>query len=120
MTIVIDDFSEAEDIVVVESCRGDECGIKADQSVTVVHEGLVVQRRNWETFLLVTWKNPCDEELEEKVARVNLPRVCIWAGVLARDLLGIFLNHMEGWNHTFATCPHIRHRNGLISSTEAG
>jgi len=35
--------------------------------------------------LLVTRKNPCDEELKKEISRINLPGVSIRAGILERE-----------------------------------
>ncbi len=69
---------------VVQTKGRNEGDIKADQSVAVILEGLVVERWDWQAFLLVTGQNPCNKELEEEIARVNFPRVEVWASVLGR------------------------------------
>lgn len=82
MAVVVDDLGEAEDVEVVQRGGGDESHVEAGQGVAVVHEGLVVERGDGETFLLVSGENPSNEELEEKVARVDFPGVRVRAGVL--------------------------------------
>jgi len=82
MTIVVDDLSEPKNMVVVQSGSGDDGRVQANESVAVVHECLVAEGRDGETFLLVTGKNPCDEKLEKKVAREDLPCVRVGTRVL--------------------------------------
>lgn len=86
MPVIVDDFREPEYVEVVQGCRSDKGRVKTAQRVAVVHESLVVERWHWETFLLIAGKDPCNEELEEKVASIDFPRVCIWAGILEETL----------------------------------
>jgi hypothetical protein len=71
-------------VEVVQAEGRDEGDIKADHCVTIVHEGLVVERWDWHAFLLVPGQNPCNKELEEEIAGVNFPSVEVWASVLDR------------------------------------
>ena len=54
------------------------------ERVAIVHEGLVVERRDRETFLLVSGQNLRKEELERDIARIDFPRVEIGASILRR------------------------------------
>lgn len=61
VTIVVNDFSEAEDASPVENEGNNNGGIPALNSVAVIHEGLVSKGRDGETLLLKSGKNPSDE-----------------------------------------------------------
>ena len=84
MAEIVDYFSEAEDMEIVNREGCDEGDIEADQSIAVVHESLVVERRDRQPFLFITGKNPGDEELEEEIARIDFPGVPIGACILRR------------------------------------
>jgi len=77
--VVVDECGKAEDVVVVEDESGDDVEVHAEIRVAVVHEGLVAQRGDGKTFLLVSGNDEGDEELEEKVATVDFP--CVEVGI---------------------------------------
>lgn len=72
---IVDYFGEAEDVENVEDKSADEGDIKTDEGIAVIFKGLVIERRDWHAFLLISGEYPGDEKLEKKVARVDLPRV---------------------------------------------
>ena len=82
VTEIVDYFGEAKDMEIVNREGCDEGDIEADQSVAVVLESLVVERRDRHAFLFITGKNPGDEELEEEIARIDFPCVEVGARIL--------------------------------------
>ena len=82
VAVVIDDFREAEYVVVVEDRGGDEGAVDREESITIVHEGLVSQRWHRQAFLHITWHDPRKEELVENETGIHLPRVKVRARIL--------------------------------------
>ena len=76
-SVVVDERSKTENVEVVQEAHGEDVDIHADIRVAVVHEGLVAQGGDGETFLLVSGDDEGDEELEEEEARVELPCVSV-------------------------------------------
>ena len=58
MSVVINNFSKAEDMEVVKTGGGNHCRVEGCQSIAFVHEGLVSERRDGETFLHVSGHDP--------------------------------------------------------------
>ena len=84
MTVVVDDFREPENVVVVEHGSGGHRDIDGPEGIAVVHQRLVTKRRDRESFLLVAWHDPSKEELVDDEASVNLPGIAIRASILSR------------------------------------
>ena len=82
MSVVVNDFREAKNVVVVEHGSGDHRGIDGPKSIAVVHQCLVTKRRDRQSFLLVTWHNPSKEELIDDETSVNLPGIGIRTSIL--------------------------------------
>ena len=61
VSIIVDDLSQAEDVVVVQASRCDHGGVKRPEGVALVHQGFVAQRRDWEAFLHKSRHNPSQE-----------------------------------------------------------
>lgn len=61
MTIVVDDFCQAEDVVVVQDSGSDQGDIEADESIAVVVQCLVVQGGHGEAFLGVARHDESNE-----------------------------------------------------------
>jgi hypothetical protein len=61
VSIIVDDLSQAEDVVVVQAGRCDHGGVKRPEGVALVHQGFVAQRRDWEAFLHKARHNPSQE-----------------------------------------------------------
>ena len=79
---VVDDLSHAEDARSVQDGSSDHSDVDAAVRVALVHEGLVAEGRDRQTFLHVARYHPCEEELIDDEASVDLPRVRIRARVL--------------------------------------
>ena len=84
MAVIIDDFGEAEYVVVVKDGGGDEGTVDREDCVTVVHESLVSQRWHWQAFLHIAWHDPRKEELVENETGIHLPRIEVRAGILGK------------------------------------
>ena len=82
MTIVGDDFCEPEDVKIVEQSSSDHRDVDGPESIAVVRQRLVSKRRDWESFLLVTWHNPSEKELIDDETGVNLPGIAIRTSIL--------------------------------------
>lgn len=82
MPVVVNDFCEPENVVVVEHGGSDHRDIDGPESIAVVHQCLVTKRRDRKSFLLVTWHNPSQEELIDDETSVNLPGIGIWTSIL--------------------------------------
>jgi len=79
---VLNDRGEVENVGKVENTGECDAEVEALVGVAVVHEGFVAERRNREAFLLESRDDPCDEELEEEVRRVDFNGPRGWARVL--------------------------------------
>ncbi len=86
VTIVVDDFSEAENTSPMEEEGDNNGGIPTLNGVAVVHEGLVSERRDGKTLLLESRENPSNEQLEEEIARVHFPRIKVGACILEKTI----------------------------------
>ena len=82
MAVVVYDFGEAEYVIVVKDCGGDEGEVDGVERVAVIHESLVSQRWDRQSFLHIAWHDPCKKELVENEAGIHVPRVQVRAGVL--------------------------------------
>lgn len=82
VAVIIDDFREAEYVVVVKDRGGEEGAVDRVECITVVHEGLVSQRRHGQAFLHITWHDPRKKEFVENEAGIHLPRIEVRARIL--------------------------------------
>ena len=85
VAIVVNDFCEAEYVIVVKDRSGDEGKVDRKESVAIVHESLVAKRWHWQALLHITRHNPGKKELVENEARIYFPRIEIWAGILNQN-----------------------------------
>ena len=76
VAVVVDDLGEAEEAGEVEAGCDDHRGVDRGERVAVVGEGPVAEGGDGEALLLEAGKDVGEEELEENVARVDLPGVC--------------------------------------------
>ena len=67
---VFDDSSETVEAGGVENGTGDEGDVERGERVTLVHQGLVSERRNRQTFLHITGHEDSQQELEDHQATV--------------------------------------------------
>ena len=58
MSVVVNNFSKAEDMEVVKTSGSNHCRVERCQGIAFVHEGLVSERGDGETFLHVSGRNP--------------------------------------------------------------
>lgn len=86
MAIVVNDLGESEDVEVVKEGGGNESRVKRCERVAVVVEGLVSEGWDRKTVLRVSRHHECEEELEEKVARVDFPSIGIGTRILSRRI----------------------------------
>jgi len=82
VAVVVDDFREAEYVVVVKEGSSDEGEVDRKKSVTIVHESFVSQRWDRQAFLHVTRHDPSKEELVENETRIHFPCIEVRAGIL--------------------------------------
>ena len=109
MAVVVDDFGEAEYVVVVKDGGGDEGTVDRENGVTVVHESLVSQRWHRQAFLHITWHDPREEELVENETGIHLPRVEVRAGILGKpgETMVFTTQAAKGGELTSRMCAHI-------------
>jgi len=84
MTVVVDNFCESENAVVVEYGSSDHRDVDGPEGIAVVHQRLVTERRDGESLLLVAWHDPGKEELIDDETSVNFPGIGIRASILGR------------------------------------
>lgn len=82
VAIVVNDFSETENVVVVQSSSSQHGCVERVEGIAVIREGLIPKRRYRKTFLLIAWHNPREKELIDHEAGIDFPRVCIGACIL--------------------------------------
>lgn len=68
---------------------GNERGVEGGEGIAVIVEGLVSERGDWKTVLRVSGHHEGEEELEEEIAAVDFPGVCIGASILWNALVGL-------------------------------
>ncbi len=75
MAIVVDDLREAEDVVIVQGCSGNESKVDRKKSITIVHESFITERWDRQALLHIARHNPSKKELVENEAGIHLPRI---------------------------------------------
>ena len=82
VAVVVDDFCEAEDVIVVEDCSSNEGKVDREESIAVVHESFVTKRWHGQALLHIARHDPSEKELVKNETGIHLPRIGVWAGIL--------------------------------------
>ena len=75
VAIVVDYLGEAEDVVIVQNCSGDEGEVDREKSIAIVHKSFIAKRWDRQALLQIARHNPSEEELVENEAGIHLPRI---------------------------------------------